>query len=346
MASLNLEQFGDLLTTTLPSRPVPKYTDLGTDLRDVPAAKTLMEENAMEEQSGAQIKFPINVDNGDSYRHRAVTDHDQPNSVDGFIEATINWRFAEASYSYYEEEVITNTGKAQLVNLIDAKDNRCMASVYEGLETDFWSFPSAADTQTPLGLPYWCTKASTVGFNGGIPSGYSTVASVSPTTYPRFQNYSGNYTNVALDDLISKARVMRDSTNFKPLVDVPSTGSSPRLMYASNMSVCQAFADVADSRNDNLGPDVTKMDGAVMYNRTMLKQIPWLDRDTTNPFYQIDFGVFKIIKHPKKWMKRTVQKPYPGQRNAIAVFLDFMFNFICYNRRNLGVLATATTYPA
>jgi hypothetical protein len=88
------------------------------------------------------------------------------------------------------------------------------------------------------------------------------------------------------------------------------------------------------------------MDGAVMFNRTMLKQIPWLDRDTTNPFYQIDFGVFKIIKHPKKWMKRTVQKPYPGQRNAIAVFLDFMFNFICYNRRNLGVLATATTYPA
>lgn len=346
MASLALEQFADLLTVTLPSRPVPKYTDLGTDLLDAPAAKVLMEQNAQEEQSGAQVKWPINVDNGDSYRHRSVTDHDRPNSVDGFIEATLNWRFSEASYSYYEEEVITNTGKAALVNLIDAKDNRMWASVFEGLETDFWAFPSASDALTPFGLPYWCTKNASTGFNGGIPSGYSAVAGVSPTTYSRWNNYTAQYTNVTLDDFISKVRVMRDSTNFKPLVQTPSLVGTPRLMYASNMTVVHRIADVADSRNDNLGPDVTKMDGEAMINRIMVKRIPWLDRDTTDPFYQIDFGVFKIIKHPKKWKKRTIQKPYPGQRNAIAVFVDFMFNFVCYSRRQLGVLSTGTTYPS
>lgn len=345
MPALQIENLGDLLTVTLADRPEPNYTDLGTALVDAPAAKQLLDDAVKTVQSGKTVNWPIRVNNGDGAENIALTDHDNVNIKDGFVEASTNWRESTTKYAFYEEEMLVNRKPRQIVDLIKAREDGAMAEWIELMENNFWGFPSASDSRTPLGLPYWCTKNASTGFNGGIPTGYSSVAGVSPTTYSRWNNYTAQYTNVTLGDLISKLRVGAEKTKFKPLVKTPSTNTGDRLGYFTNLTVQQKFADVADSRNDNLGPDVAKMDGKAQFRGAVVEYIPKLDDDTTDPIYQLNWGVLKCVRMSGKWKKRRVLSPYPGQRNVVAVFIDSMYQFVCFNRRLLAVFATGTTYP-
>ncbi len=319
-------------------------------MQDHPAAKNLIKKHSMKIGSGKSFVFKIRMTTGNSFANISITDHDQVNIVDGFVDGQVQWRKSKVNYAFYDEEMSINRSPSRLINLIKTREDGALVDWIEGLENNFWNFPAATNTVTPFGLPYWCTKNATVGFNGGIPTGYTTVAALSPTTWPRWQNYSGNYTNITLDDLVRKARTMAEATWFKPPVssvpNLETAAAGSQRGYFVNLTTRQSFEDIADSRNDNIGADVAKYDGAVMFRRAPLEYVPILDRDSTNPMYQIDWGVFKIIVQSGWWQKRTVLAPYPGQRNVSAVYLDSLYNIVCYNRRLLGVLATGTTYPA
>jgi hypothetical protein len=350
MPSLNLESFGDLVETTITEYIKTDYVSLLTDLTDHPAAKSLIRKSRMEPKaSPTGAEWKLRMTTAESYRHVYPTTPDRAEITDDFVSASVPWRKTEVGYAFLEEHIDFNMGPNQILDLVKAKEQGCDFDWIEGMERDFWAFPLAADTNTYRSLPYWCTKAATEGFTGGIPTGYSDVGGLSPTTYSRWNNWAGPYTAVTLDDLILKARTMADRTNFKPPVagvpDLGDTGKAPR-QYYTNLSVHQKFANVADSRNDNLGPDVAKMDGQVTFRNTAINYVPLLDSDTTDPFYQINWNVFKLMTRNKWWQKRTVLKPYPGQRNQVAVFKDTYANFACFNRRLLGVLSTGTTYPS
>jgi len=349
MASLNIENFGDLLKATLSHFDEPDYTNLVTDLTDHPFAKRMAPKASMKIKSGKSCVFKVRMLTGNSFANISPTDHDQVNIVDGLVDGEVQWRKSGVKYAFLDEEVSINMNPQRLIDLIKMREDGADQDWIEGLEGNGWNFPSASDTLTPFGLPYWIPKNATEGFNGGVPSGYtSTVAGISPTTYSRWNNYTGQYTDVTLDDLISKARTMADKTNFKPMVrSVPDAGGdTPNRSYVTNLTVRQKFADVADGRNDNLGPDVSKMDSEVTFRRSPLEYAPMLDRDSTNPLYQLDWRHIKIYVQTGWWQKRTVLSPYPGQRNMTGVFMDSLYQIICRNRRTQGVLATGTTYPS
>jgi hypothetical protein len=350
MPSLNLESFGDLVETTITEYIKTDYVSLLTDLTDHPAAKSLLRKNRMEPKaSPTGADWKVRIGTAESYRHIHPTTPDSAEITDDFISASVPWRKTETKYAFLEEHIDFNMGPNQILDLVKAKEHGCDFDFIEGLERDFWKFTLVSDTNGFRSLPYWVTKNATEGFNGGIPTGYSDVAGISPTTYARWNNYTAQYTDVALDDMILKARTMATKTGFKPPVDgVPDlgdTGKAPR-QYYTNLDVQQKFANVADSRNDNLGPDVAKHDGIVTFRNAAINYVPVLDEDTTDPFYQINWNVFKMMVRKKWFQKRTVLKPYPGQRNQVAVFKDTYSNFACFNRRLCGVLATGTTYPS
>ncbi len=349
MASLTLEQLADLVELTVRDYVKTDYVSLLTDIQDHPAAKALLKKSRMDRQGQAEgIFWKLRMRTAASYRHVTPTTPDAATITNDFVGMTAPWRKFEVGYAFLEEEIDFNMGPNQIVNLVKAREAGCDFDFIEGLERDFWNFPAATDTLAFYSLPYWCVKNATTGFNGGIPSGYSTVGGLSPTTYPRLNNYTAQYTNITLDDMISKARDMADLTLFKPpITGVPDLGQidEPAKAYYTTLSVRKQFADVADSRNDRLGPDVAEMDGKVMFRNAEIQWVPALDADTTGPFYQIPWDVFKMIVKTGWWQKRTVLKPYPGQRNQVAVFKDSYANFVCFNKRALGVIATGTGYP-
>ena len=346
MPSLNIEQFGDLLKTTLSKFQTPDYTSLITDTTDHPAAKRLIRKSTMKVQDGKDIDIRYKMSTSNTARMISPTTHDAVNARDGFVNGAVNWRKAETKYMFYEEEMTINRGESRLVDLVKSREDDAKTDWVELLESVFWGFPSASDTLQPFGLPYWVTKNATEGFNGGIPSGYTTVAGLSPTTYPRHQNYTAQHTNVTLPDMVLKARKMAELTGFKPLIEgIPTIAGKPRLGYFTNLTNKQAYEDLCDSRNMNIGPDLARYDNQVKFRGADIEYVPLLNNDTTNPLYQLDWATISVVVLANWWQKRKVLAPYPGQRNVVAVFLDTMFNFVCWDRRKNGVIATGTTYP-
>lgn len=348
MASMNIEQFGDLVELSINHYIKSDYVSLLTDLTDHPFAKKMVNKNHMDGgQGGTQIEFKVRMGTANSFELIAPTTPDRTNMTDDFQHAREPWRKMQVSYSFLEEQVDFNMGPEQIVNLVKAKEQGCDFDWIEGLENLWWNFPSAADPLQLRSLPYWVVKNATEGFNGGIATGYSDVAGLSPTTWPRWNNWTNQYTTVSLDDLIKKARTMAERTNFQPPVSsVPDLGATgPDRAYYTNLSVKQTFEDVLDSRNDNLGTDLAKNDNATVFRKAPVMYVPMLDRDTTNPLYQLNMNVFKLMVKKKWWQRRTILKPWPGQRNQVAIFKDTYMNIVCFNRRLCGVIATGTTYP-
>ncbi len=352
MATMNLEQFGDLVELQIREYIKTDYTSLITDLQDHPAAKALLKKSRMSRSGTSEgpegLYFKVRMQTANSYRHITPTTPDQTVMTNDFVGGSVNWKKIEVGYSFLEEEIDFNMPPNQIVDLVKAREAGADFDFIEGLERDFWAFPSAGDANAFKSLPYWVTKNGTAGFNGGHPSGYSDVAGISATTYPRWQNYTFPYTDVTLDDFISKARDMCDLTGFKPPVsNIPDLGAvnGPAKAFYTTQSVRKKFADNADARNDNLGPDVAAMDGKVEFRGASIEWVPVLDLDSTGPFYQIPWDVFKMVPKKGWWQKRTILKPYPGQRNQVASFKDTYTNFICLNRRVCGVGSTGTTYP-
>lgn len=352
MASMTIDQFADLVELQIRDyRNKSQYVSLLTDLQDHPAAKALLNKTRMsrKEAQAEGVFWKLRMKTANSYRHISATTPDAANITQDYVGMSVPWRKIETKYSFLEEELDFNMGANQIVDLVKNREFGADFDMIEGFEKDFWNFPAASDPLAFYSLPYWCPKNATTGFNGGVASGYSTVGGLSPTTWPRLNNYTAQYTTVTLDDFISKARDMVDLTYFKPPVaGVPDAGQikGPSKAFYTTLAVRKAMADVADSRNDNLGPDVAKMDGMVTFRCAEVCWVPALDPDTTNPFYQIPWDIFKMVVKPGWWEKKTVLKPYPGQRNQVGVFRDTYTNFACFNKRALGVIATGTTYPA
>jgi len=349
MASLNLEQFGDLVELTVKKYIKSDYVSLLTDTTDHPAAKQLINKNRMngDEASPEGVQWKVRMGTANSYEHITPTTPDRTQMSDDFQHASCPWRKTQVSYSFLEEQIDFNMGPLQIVNLVKAKEQGADFDWIEGMEEDFWSFPSAGDTNNYRSLPYWVVKNATEGFNGGTATGYSDTGGLSGTTWPRWNNWSAQYTTISLDDLIKKCRTMAERTNFKPPVSgVPDLGATgPTRAYYTNLSVKQTFEDILDSRNDDLGTDIAKNDNETMFRKAPVEYVPMLNSDTTNPIYQLNWNVFKLMVRQRWWQRRTVLKPWPGQRNQVAVFKDTYANFACYNRRLCGVIATGTTYP-
>lgn len=346
MALMQISDFGDLLATTLANYDEPNYTDISADLQDFPAAKRLIDANKIKHKSGTNCGWKVKVTSSNAAMNVAVTDHDPTgNIVDGFVDASVQWRKSMTRYYFYEEEMVVNMSPKRLVDLIKAREDDAKGEWIKLLEQNFWRLPSSSDSRTPLGIPYFVYKNATAGFNGGIPSGFSTVAGLSPTTYSGWNNYTFQYAGYTMDDLVRKTRVMMKKTGFKPPVKTPSNNTGTRRGLFSTLTLTQRLADLVDARNDNLGNDLSKNDDGAMIGRATVEWIPQLDEDTTDPLYLLDFGVIKVAVLADRWMKRKVISPYPGQRNVSAVFIDSNYAFLCYNRRLCGVGATGTTYP-
>lgn len=348
MPSLNIEQFGDLVELTLNDYIKDRYVNLLGDNTEYVAAPQLINKSRMEKKAGPYLEWKVRLTTANSYEHIYPTTPDNAGMSDDFQSCSVPVRKIKTHWAILQEQMDFNASPNKIIDIAKAKVDGADFDFIEGIENDFFAFPSASDNNNFRSLPYWVTKNATEGFNGGIPTGYSNVADLSPTTYPRWNNWTGQYTNWTIDDGITMARTMAERTAFKPPVkavrDLGAAGLSR--VYLTNLTVKQKSENIADSRNDNLGVDLAKNDNMVLFRRAPIQYVPQLDRDTTNPFYQMNWDVFKTLVQQGWWQRKTMLKPVAGQRNMMACYYDSYMNFACFNRRVLGVLATGTSYPS
>lgn len=337
----------DLVATTQRELGKPKFTEIATDLQEHTAMKSLLKKNRIVIQAGYGIQWDVMVNHSGSAANIGLGATDNVNIVDTMVQAQADWRNSTANYAFIGQEISMNAEPARIVDLVKERRIACMISLAELMENNFWGPPvSATDLVTPWGVNMWIVKNATEGFNGGAPSGYTSIG-LNPTTYPRWKNWTAQYTNVTKDDLVRKWRKAATFTNFKPPVDgIPTFHTGDQPGYYTNYGVIGPLEEALEAQNENLGPDVASMDDKLIFRRVPVNWVPKLEADTTNPVYGINWGSFKTIVLTGWWLKETNVPVYPGQHTVSAHFLDCTYNWVAKNRRCHFVLATGTTYPS
>lgn len=347
MAVIQAENVLDFVNDTLKDLGKPKFTDISSNLQRHPAVKQLMRKNRVVLESGQGIQFNVLVAQSNAFRNVALAESDNVNLVDGMVQASTVWRNSNTSYMLIGQLMAMNREPARIVDYVKQQRIMSLISFADGMEQNFWAAPSATDPKTPLGLPYWVTKNATVGFNGGTLSGFTNVAGLSPTTYGQWNNWSAPYTAVSRDDFIRGVRRAATFTSFMPPTDgIPTPNTGDDYGFYTNYAVLQPLEEAAESQNDNLGPDLASQDGRVIMRRIPVIWVPWLERDTTNPFYGLNWGWLKTYILRGWWFKETAIPYTPGQHTVASHFIDWTYNFVSKNRRCHFVLSNGTTYPS
>ncbi|MES2155750.1 MAG: phage major capsid protein [bacterium] len=345
--ALTAPQYGDLVQTTLRNLGKPKFTDISSRLQKHPTFKNLLRKNRRELESGYGIQFDVMVGQAQSASNVGIGASDNVEDLDVMTQGTADWRNTTSNYVLPLQVVDMNREPARIVNFVQMKRIAAMISLAELLEGNFWGPPvSATDNITPWGINTWVVKSSTEGFNGGAPSGYTTIG-LNPTTYPAWQNWTYQYTNVTEEDLIRHWRKACTFTDFEPTVDgIPTPNTGDDYGFYSNYGVIGPAEELLKAQNDSTGNDLAKFDGTFHFRRAPVNWIPYLEADTTNPVYGINWGWIKTYILQGWWLRETNVPVYPGQHTLSAHFIDMTYQFISKNRRCHMVLATGTTYPS
>ena len=112
MPSLNIEQFGDLLKATLKNRKRTNYVSLLADKTDYPAAKQLLRKSRMTQSGGTSAcTWEVEMPTQTSFANISITDQDQVDIRDAFVEANVEWRKSKTAYAFLEEEMSINRGE-------------------------------------------------------------------------------------------------------------------------------------------------------------------------------------------------------------------------------------------
>lgn len=349
MPALTALQLNDLTQTTIRELNEPNFIEIATDLQEYTAMKRLFKKNKRTIQSGFGVQWDVMVNHSGLADNVGLGAQDNIEIVDTMTQAQADWRNTVAHWTVIGQEISMNKGKRQIVNLMVVRRRATMIALAELAENNFWGPPvSLSDEVTPWGVNTWVVKNASEGFNGGAPSGYSSIG-LNPTTHPRWKNYTALYANITKTDLIRKWRKAARKTNFKPPVDEAGpTGQTYQYQYGyyTTEPVIGILEEILEGQNDNLGLDIDPMNNKPVFQRTPIEWVPILDADTTNPIYGLNWKHIEVIALQDWWMRQTPVPVYPGQHTVSATFIDLTYQIVFRNRRSHFVLATGVTYPA
>ncbi len=342
---LQADNIGDLVALTLRDLGPAKWSDISLSLQKYVALPNILRNERVEFDSGYGIQWTVQVRNAGSARNVGMYETDQVNNQDLAVNANIPYRHTTASYAVERRELAMNRGSARIVNMIEMRRHGCLNDIAEIMEQNFWTKPTdSTDTTKPFGVPYWVVKNNTTGFNGTNPSGFTSGAgAISSSTYTSWANYTAQYTLVTKDDLIRKLRAAASKTNFQAPNPYPNRARGEmRYGFYTNYSVVASMEELAEAQNQNLGNDLASKDGEVLFRRMPVQWVPYLDSDTTNPVYGLDWSVFYPCFLSGEYMNEMTMAPQSNQHTVVNTHIDNSYNFKCLDRRHNFVIATNT----
>jgi len=317
------------------------FTGLQTDLVDFVGTREIWGERKTKFNGGRAWQHSLQMDHNHSARTVGMYENDGSSVHDTMQTAEVGARHINAHYLYdMREPSFQQDGKA-IVDLLVTKYTGMRMSFHELLESLLWSKPvDASDLLTPYGLAYWVVKNAAEGFNGGNPAGFPQgCGGLSSVEWPRWRNYTAQYSQVTKEDLIRKMRRAHRRTNFRS----PVSHASPTFKMSNGIYVGDAVIstceEILESQNMNLGNDLASKDGRAVFKGTPLTYAPKLDLDSTDPIYMLDWKYMTVGVMPG-W-ENNLSKPYmvPGKHLVRRVDLDVSLNMICTDRRRQAVIS-------
>ena len=328
------------------------FLNLMTDVTDFVAVREMLDRHQKVFKGGLDWEFDAVVDHNHSARFVGLYENDGAAINDATAKGKVGPRFVDANYVFDVREKIFQRPAIEIVEYVRTKYLRMIMSYYELMEPTLWGKPEDVnDKKTPYGVAYWVTKQSNAdalvnangGFDGKDPSGFSEGrAGISSTTYPRFANWACQYENVSKEDLVRKMRRAVRKTAFRSPIShaEPTLGGTRNGIYTGD-NVIHVMEELLEAQNMNLGNDLASKDGKVMFKSHPVVYAPYLDNDSTDPVYMLDWK-WLALGMMEDWQKHvSAPMPVAGKHNVRAVFLDAGCNMVCTNLRKQAVFHKA-----
>ena len=359
MANLTVANYGDLVNATKVNYgPKNKIQQVAQNYVNYVLFSLFFKKERMKTDGGQLIqrnehlkKFPV-------ARMKSIGQTDTVKIEDVTAQLQVPWRFADTHWAFTDQDVMLCTNEHKIFDLIDVRRNNAMIDFIEMFEAQLWTSP-ATTSRDILGVPHYVvtTAASTTfGINGTVPSGYSTVANISPTTFPNWKNGNVLYTAVTKADLISKLRDAFFYCNFQNLEGLKKTdyeANRDRYVCVTNRAVSSDIEDLGEAQNENLGRDVASMevnsrvkdiysvDGVLTIRRKPIITSQYLDGVSTNPFYGLALDYWCFYVHEIMNMKETEVLRVSDTHDSYYVAQDTWCNLVCFDRRRQFVASTS-----
>ena len=314
------------------------FLDMQTDISDHVAVREMWKERKKVFNGGHPWESQAQVDHNHSARAVELFETDGSALTDTMIKGEVTPRHINAHYIYDQREKAFQQGGKAIVDLVKTRYTGMMVSFYDYLEEVLWGVPSASDEKTPFGIKYWITRSASEGFNGAAPAGYTLKGNINPSTYSRWANWTNDYSEITKEDLIRSMRRAHRKTKFRSPVShaQPKVGGMKNGIY-TNDAVLGIMEEVLESQNMNLGVDLASKDGKTMFKSTSVQYAPYLDNDTENPVYMLDWN-WLAIGVLSGW-ENQLTKPYmvPNKHLVRRVDLDATLQMISTNLRRQAV---------
>lgn len=317
------------------------FVDMQTDLTDHVAVREMWQAKTKQFEGGLDWTFQIQMDHNHSARTVGMYEQDASSLTDTLVEGKVGPRHVNAHYIYDQREPAFQRGGLEITNLVKTRYTGMVVSLFELMEEILWGKPvDSSDKKTPYGIAYWITRSATEGFNGGNPVGFSDGrAGLSTTDYPRFANWTAQYAAITKEDLVRKMRKAHRNIKFRsPVSHANPTLSMGNGIY-TNDAVIGLMEEILEAQNMNLGNDLASKDGRTMFKSTPVTYAPYLDNDSTDPIYMLDWK-WLTIGVLSGWYK-NLTKPYmvPGKHLVRRVDLDASMNMVCTDPRRQAVIS-------
>lgn len=349
MPFLQADDIADMIRTTQRDLGRMKWTDISYSLQEYIALPMILQREKVSFQSGYGIQWNVMVSTSGAAKDTELYATDSVNVSDVMQTANIPWRHVTTNYAIERREMAMNRAPAEIVDLVRIRRNDAMIDLAKHLETRFWTKPATSADNGPIfGIPYWIPYPASAptagGFVGGNPSGFSAGAgNIDSGAFPAWQNWAAQYSAITSTDLIRKWRKAATFTNFKAPVPSPSYNTGNQYGYYTNYNVIGPLEEALEAQNDNLGNDIASKDGKLMFRQVPVTWCPFLEANTANPIYGINWGVLKPAFLAGEYMREEGPTAASNQHSVFVTHVDTTLNLMCTNRRMNFVLGTGAS---
>lgn len=342
MAIVTLSEINDTVVSTLNDYGPPTFRQNAQQYQEYEIFSRWWQEEKVLIQDGIKISRRMMLDHSTDNTHVGVMDEDNYAFSDHLKEMQVDWVYSKKHWMFGRREYLKNRGKSLLVNIIEPRRADALLNIAHDIESKGWAAPSGpSDTTVPWGVAYWIVKNATQGFNGGLPSGFTTLAGIDLSLYPNFKNYTDKYVDVTEDDFVYRLNRMKLYTKFKSPLEVGGNGDVILNTYRNytNFELHLQINKACRDRNDNLGVDMSAMEGGgVMYAGGRIVPVAALNSDTSNPFYMICHDTFHPVVGADDFLVESEVIMIPGYHDWYAVWIDTGYNYVNDDRRRNGVM--------
>lgn len=339
MPALAATDIQDLVVTTLRDLGRPRFQQIAQPIQDYEVFTKWFRSDKVAFDSGIGIQRTLMTSLSNAARHVGLMDEDKVNIPDVLSQLQVNWKHCNTSWAFIYQETLMNRGRAMILNVIEPRRADALLGLVAELEDRAWASPSSTTAKEPNGLPYWVVKNATEGFNGGLPSGHTTVAGVDISTVTTFKNWTAKYVAVSRMDLVKKMRTAHRKIRFKSPINIQDyrEGRGDRYRIYVGESVISSMEDEGAAQNENLGRDLAMLDNTIVFRNHPVIWVPKLDEDTTNPVYMIDHSTFMPICLKGDFLRESQAGRGNSQHNVFQFFIDLSYNYLCLDRRRSAV---------